>query len=64
MITFSTNQHEMLGYITERMEQLRQHVFDKHTNDDEHSTNKGSDRTGFNFGINRLGSLNNYVPKT
>ncbi|EXB30998.1 hypothetical protein L484_016859 [Morus notabilis] len=64
MAALATSQKEMLGHITERMEQLSQQVSAKSKDEGEHSANKGGSRTSVNSGINQLGSLHNYVPKT
>ncbi|GMN58129.1 hypothetical protein TIFTF001_027216 [Ficus carica] len=60
----ANSQKEMLGHITERMEQLHQQVSDKVKDDGEHSANKSGGRGGNNSGINAFGSLNSFVPKT
>lgn len=64
MAALATTQKEMMGHITERMEQLSQQVSGKSKEEGKQSANKGSGEMNANSGINRLSSLQNYVPKT
>ena len=54
----------MLGHITNEMELLNQHAFSKGKDNGKHFANKANGWTSINSNINRLGPLNNYIPKT